>query len=305
MTTAYDQIQAGWSAHGRDGDKIGDIEEIGQNYLLVTKGLIFPKDLYVPMDVVQGVDDAEGRVILNVEKSQIDDMGWDEPPETGSAWSGTGTATSQDASSDTGWTEGSDQTLASQGAYGSRTDTDTEMSSDRMRVPVHEEQLRAERTRDQAGEVDKDVIGTDASYGSTTDASYADGTTIGSSYDHRDDDTSSRGRGGEVGGEAVGGGAGALGGAAVGGAVGGPPGAVIGGVVGAAGGALAGEKAEGGDEEGGSAAGGGGGALAGAAAGGAIAGPPGAVVGGAVGAGAGGAVGDKAQEDDDDDLTRR
>ena len=58
MSTTYDQIQAGWSAHGRDGDKIGEIEEIGQNYLLVTKGLIFPKDLYIPMSNVQSVDSA-------------------------------------------------------------------------------------------------------------------------------------------------------------------------------------------------------------------------------------------------------
>src|SRR3712207_8035676 len=81
MSTTYDQIQAGWSAHGRDGEKIGEIEEIGQNYLLVTKGLIFPKDLYIPMSEVQSVDSSEGHVILNVDKSQVDDMGWDQPPE--------------------------------------------------------------------------------------------------------------------------------------------------------------------------------------------------------------------------------
>lgn len=79
--TNYDQIQAGWSAHGRDGDKIGDIEEVGQNYLLVTKGLFMPKDLFIPLSTIQSVEAEEGRVILDVAKSQVDDMGWDQPPE--------------------------------------------------------------------------------------------------------------------------------------------------------------------------------------------------------------------------------
>jgi len=165
MDTTYDQIQAGWSAHGRDGEKIGDIEEIGQNYLLVTKGLIFPKDLYVPLTVVQTVEGEEGRVILDVDKSQVDDMGWDEPPAASEAsdagngsFAGTGQADrSIDGAMDTPdatRSAGADQTLASQGSI------DTDTTSDTLRVPVHEEQLSAERTRDQAGEVriDKNVV---------------------------------------------------------------------------------------------------------------------------------------------------
>ena len=80
MDSTYDRVQAGWSAYGRDDEKIGDIEEVGPNYLLVTKGLIFPKDLYVPLSAVRTVEDAEGRVILDVEKAQVDGMAWDRPP---------------------------------------------------------------------------------------------------------------------------------------------------------------------------------------------------------------------------------
>ena len=78
MQTRYDQIQAGWSAHDREGDKIGDIEELGQDYLLVTKGLIFTKDVYVPFSAVDSVDPDSGSVRLNVDKDQIDSMGWDD-----------------------------------------------------------------------------------------------------------------------------------------------------------------------------------------------------------------------------------
>jgi uncharacterized protein (TIGR02271 family) len=157
MSTTFDQIQAGWSAHGRDGEKIGEIEEVGPNYLLVTKGLIFPKDLYIPMDIVQTVEGDEGHVILNVEKSQVDDMGWDEPPaSTGDATWGESTSLDRDAT-----------TSASSGAsYGTTDDTSASRSDftatdgDTMRVPVHEEELRAERTTDQAGEVrvDRNVV---------------------------------------------------------------------------------------------------------------------------------------------------
>ena len=416
MSTTYDQIQAGWSAHGRDGDKIGEIEEIGQNYLLVTKGLIFPKDLYIPMSNVQSVDASEGQVILDVDKSQVDDMGWDQPPEaTGSGSWDTTSATYDTQTTDAGTADyaTTDASYASnEASYASTqqtTGTDyTQAEGDTLRVPVHEEQLRAERTADQAGEVrvDRNVVeeqrsidvpvtreevevrrvpvsgstsadasafqsgdtirvpvteeqvhvtkeprvveeieiskrqvtenqrvsdtvrreevnvddssvrsgmgttGTTGTTGYSSDASYATGTTgTTSSYDTgttSDDDRSrgSRGDSGEVGGEAIGGGAGALGGAVIGGVVGGPVGAAVGGVIGGAGGAVAGESAEGGDEQGGSGVGGAAGALGGAVVGGAVAGPPGAIVGGAVGAGAGSGAGDKATEDDDD-TTRR
>jgi uncharacterized protein (TIGR02271 family) len=152
MSTTYDQIQAGWSAIGSDGDKIGEIEEIGQDYLLVTKGLIFPKDLYIPISNVQSVDGDEGQVILDVEKDRIDDMGWDQPPATtaSGSWDG-GTAV------DGGLTGTSSDAYASS-SQGTATSTDyatdyTQTAGDTMRVPVHEEELRAERTREQAGEV--------------------------------------------------------------------------------------------------------------------------------------------------------
>ena len=44
MQTRYDQIQAGWSAHDREGDKIGDIEELGQDYLCLLYTSPSPRD---------------------------------------------------------------------------------------------------------------------------------------------------------------------------------------------------------------------------------------------------------------------
>ena len=180
MDTNYDQIQAGWSAHGSDGDKIGDIEEVGQNYLLVTKGLIFPKDLYIPQSAIRDVDTEQGQVYLNVEKSQVDDMGWNEPPAAGD-WATGGVAGGGSAVMNNDVTTGDTTGAVDRGGYTSDygstgttdyattgttgyatggTDYGTETSGDTLRVPVHQEELRAERVTEQAGEVrvDKDVV---------------------------------------------------------------------------------------------------------------------------------------------------
>ena len=196
MDTNYDQIQAGWSALGSDGDKIGDIEEVGQNYLLVTKGLIFPKDLYIPQSAIGHVDTDEGQVHLNVEKSQVDDMGWNEPPQAGDWATGgvagggsavmnndvttgetTGAVDSGGYTSDYGSTGGAEYATGTTGTtdyattsttsttgsteYSTgETDYGTETSGDTLRVPVHQEELRAERTAQTTGEVrvDKDIV---------------------------------------------------------------------------------------------------------------------------------------------------
>lgn len=161
MDTRIDQLQTGWGAYGRDGDKIGEIEEIGPNYVLVTKGLIFVTDLYIPTQAIEKVDADEGRIYLNVDKSAVEDQGWNEPP-TGDAYS---SPDSEGAVAGLGYT-GRDEAMGGAtvtntyqtGATGSTvSDTDfdsgTTTDSDRIRVPVHEEELRAERTSTEAGEV--------------------------------------------------------------------------------------------------------------------------------------------------------
>ena len=48
-TTNVDQIRNGWTAYDANREQIGDVIEIGSNYVLVQKGLFFPKDLYIPL----------------------------------------------------------------------------------------------------------------------------------------------------------------------------------------------------------------------------------------------------------------
>ena len=62
------------------GETIGTIEQVGTRYFVVTKGLIFKRDLYVPFSAVDAVATDGMSLRLNVDKDRIDEMGWAEEP---------------------------------------------------------------------------------------------------------------------------------------------------------------------------------------------------------------------------------
>ena len=47
-TFEMSQIQTGWDVYGSDGEKVGDIADVGPDYFIVQKGFFFPTDIYVP-----------------------------------------------------------------------------------------------------------------------------------------------------------------------------------------------------------------------------------------------------------------
>jgi uncharacterized protein (TIGR02271 family) len=118
----YDQIAQGWAVFDSNNEKVGEIAEIGANYLLVQKGLIFIKDVYVPMSAIRDTDAPNRSVYLSTTATSVESMGWDTPP-VGSA------ATDR-----------------------SHTDA-TVGETDSQRVTLHEEELQAQTRREQAGEV--------------------------------------------------------------------------------------------------------------------------------------------------------
>ena len=212
MNDRFNQIQAGWTVAGSDGGKVGDIEEVGPDYLLVTKGLIFKTDLYVPHDAIAEVDPADGRVILSVPKDEVENMGWTEPPSA------------VDVRADMGRSERggtADEPVEGLGYTGRDTATpDADLYGTPVGAGIGAETYGATGSRD-------DI---------------ADPAVSGMEPGGVEDEPRDRDRG--PGTETAGAGTGALGGAALGGAVGGPPGAVAGGIVGAAGGAAAGGAAD-------------------------------------------------------------
>jgi uncharacterized protein (TIGR02271 family) len=84
MHTDTSQIQPGWVVVDDLGEKIGDVYQVQPDYVLITKGLIFPKDLYIPLSAIQTVDTAETTVTLNLHKSGIDETAWSQAPAPGS-----------------------------------------------------------------------------------------------------------------------------------------------------------------------------------------------------------------------------
>jgi hypothetical protein len=86
LTQQLNMISSGWEVYGSDNDKIGTVDEVGPDYIVVRKGLIFTKDIFVPHSAIERLDTNQTAVFLNVPKSQIEEMGWDDVPPGDTGW---------------------------------------------------------------------------------------------------------------------------------------------------------------------------------------------------------------------------
>jgi uncharacterized protein (TIGR02271 family) len=160
MATNFNEIQAGWTAYDEAGEKIGEVADLGQGYLLVQKGLFFPKDLYIPMSSVAEVDASDQAVTIVGSKNDVESYGWDSPPTEDTGWAtgdgsiGATTAGTDLSARDAYATDDTYSTTNTTGMSGtSRTRSDTTATDDSFTVPLREEQLSAQRREREAGEV--------------------------------------------------------------------------------------------------------------------------------------------------------
>src|SRR5687768_1193610 len=83
-----DVLEETFELHDADGDKIGDIAEIGPEYLVVrTGGGLFGRDerlYYVPRSEVAREEGDDW--YLAIDKDQLETMGWDKPPTGSGGW---------------------------------------------------------------------------------------------------------------------------------------------------------------------------------------------------------------------------
>jgi len=126
-------IKHGWDVYGADDEKVGDVSEVQDTYIVVSKGLFFPSERYIPVSAITRVE--HDRVYLNVTKDEVKARGWDRVPETG--------------------------TLT--GAAGERREGTTGAAAGREgaeRVQLREEELRARKESVQTGEarIGKEVV---------------------------------------------------------------------------------------------------------------------------------------------------
>lgn len=144
------QYVEGTTVFDAAGEKVGTVSEhnIQGGYLVVHKGWLFPRDLYVPLSAV-GRSDDDG-IYLNMYKDELKNQDWDEPPASAGMNAGTttpsGTAAVEPPGSalDMGQ-PGPHQTAAREGD---------------VAVPVREEELTVQKQRGEAGRVHlhKDIV---------------------------------------------------------------------------------------------------------------------------------------------------
>ena len=69
-------LKPGWTVVGNDGRRVGEVRNVGQNYILTSTGLA--SDMYVPASAIGNV---EGEVVhLTLPQRDVAEMGWEQPP---------------------------------------------------------------------------------------------------------------------------------------------------------------------------------------------------------------------------------
>ena len=73
-------VQPGTDVYGSDNEKVGSVDDIQGEYLVVHKGFFFPKDHYIPFSAIASHTD--DRINLNVSADEATSMDWDQAPVT-------------------------------------------------------------------------------------------------------------------------------------------------------------------------------------------------------------------------------
>jgi uncharacterized protein (TIGR02271 family) len=136
-------VNEGDDVYGSDGDKVGSVIAVQNDYVVVEKGWFFPTDYYIPASAIASAND--GQIYLNVTKDVALDQGWDTAPVATTDYETTAVGSDIGVNSQPGYTETQATTIS-----------DTEA----LRVPVYEEELTATKTAREAGglRIEKDVV---------------------------------------------------------------------------------------------------------------------------------------------------
>ena len=88
-TPRYAQIHEGMDVLDRDGDTIGKAGETLGRFFNVDAGFLGTKEYYVPFDAITEI--RENAIHLNIDKDELDSMGWDQRPDERGSTAGTAT----------------------------------------------------------------------------------------------------------------------------------------------------------------------------------------------------------------------
>ena len=118
--------------YSNDGEKLGKVTNLGNDYFIVEKGFFFPKDFTLRYEDIQNVRD--GSVYLAISKAELSD--WREP-------------------SYAGWQQTEEINAGRLNAepLDEYRDRYARFSSEETKVPIVEEELQVEKTSKQKGEI--------------------------------------------------------------------------------------------------------------------------------------------------------
>lgn len=134
-------IVSGTPVFDAAGEKLGEVSEpdAGAGYLIVHKGFLFPKDIYVPENAI--ARKTTDGVFLKLDKRQIQDQGWDQPPTSTADWTDTSQSDTGPMGSPTDHDAIDYGTLERGGRSAGEHSTPIQQSD--VAVPVHEEEMVA------------------------------------------------------------------------------------------------------------------------------------------------------------------
>jgi hypothetical protein len=72
--------QTGTLVFGSDGEEIGEITDVQPGYFQVKKGLIFRKDVFLPLTAITGAALGGDGVTINLTKDEVENGDWSQPP---------------------------------------------------------------------------------------------------------------------------------------------------------------------------------------------------------------------------------
>ena len=70
-------LKPGWMVVGNDGRRVGEVREVGQNYILASPAGL-ASDIYVPASAIANVEHEV--VHLSIPQGDVAEMGWGQPP---------------------------------------------------------------------------------------------------------------------------------------------------------------------------------------------------------------------------------
>jgi hypothetical protein len=83
QTTNITPPEVGTLVFGSDGEDIGEVTEVGPGYMKLKKGLIFRKEVYIPLTAITGTALGGDGVTINLTKDEVESGDFSSPPVTG------------------------------------------------------------------------------------------------------------------------------------------------------------------------------------------------------------------------------